>query len=159
MASDYRLLIDGVKGESQEETDAIELESFSFGASNTADVGGKGLSGGKASLSDFSFTCPLDSASWQIVKDLYKGTHVPTSTFKGYKSGGDGKTYLYLQVTMTNCFITNHSTGGGSAGIPSQSVSLAYEQIKYEYFTQDTSSGQVTSAGTAQYNIGTGVAS
>ena len=158
MASDYRLHINGVKGESQEEPDFIELDSFSFGASNPADVGGKGLSAGKCSLSDFSFTCALDSASWQILKDLYKGTHVDESVFKGYKAGGDGKTYRYLEVTMTNCYITAQSTGGGSSGLPSQSISLAYEQIKYEYFTQDTSTGQVTSAGTAQYNIGTGVA-
>jgi type VI secretion system secreted protein Hcp len=158
MASDYRLHINGVKGESQEEPEFIELDSFSFGASNPADVGGKGLSAGKCSLSDFSFTCALDSASWQILKDLYKGTHVDESVFKGYKAGGDGKTYRYLEVTMTNCYITAQSTGGGSSGLPSQSVSLAYEQIKYEYFTQDTSTGQVTSAGTAQYNIGTGVA-
>lgn len=158
MASDYRLHINGVKGESQEEPEFIELDSFSFGASNPADVGGKGLSAGKCSLSDFSFTCALDSASWQILKDLYKGTHVDESVFKGYKAGGDGKTYRYLEVTMTNCYLTAQSTGGGSSGLPSQSVSLAYEQIKYEYFTQDTSTGQVTSAGTAQYNIGTGVA-
>ena len=158
MASDYRLHINGVKGESQEEPEFIELDSFSFGASNPADVGGKGLSAGKCSLSDFSFTCALDSASWQILKDLYKGTHVDESVFKGYKAGGDGKTYRYLEVTMTNCYLTAQSTGGGSSGLPSQSISLAYEQIKYEYFTQDTSTGQVTSAGTAQYNIGTGVA-
>ena len=158
MASDYRLHINGVKGESQEEPEYIELESFSFGGSNAADVGGRGLSAGKCSLSDFTFTCPLDSASWQIVKDLYKGTHIDQSMFKGYKAGGDGKTYKYLEVTMSNCYITSHNTGGGAQGVPSQSVSLAYEQIKYEYFTQDSSTGQVTSAGTAQYNIATGVA-
>ena len=69
MASDYYLLIDGVTGESQavDMTNYIELDSFSFGASNPADVGGKGLSAGKASLSDFSFSCGLDSASFQIL--------------------------------------------------------------------------------------------
>jgi len=48
MASDYYLLIQGVTGESQAVgmTNYIELDSFSFGASNPADVGGKGLSAG-----------------------------------------------------------------------------------------------------------------
>lgn len=155
MASDYYLLIEGVTGESQasDMTNYIELESFSFGASNLASVGGKGLSGGKASLSDFSFSCPLDSASYQILKDLYTGKHVPTCTFKGRKTGGDTKPYVYLQVVMTNCYITNHSTGGGAIGIPSQSVSIAYEKIEFQYYTQDSASGQVTSAGTASYDV------
>ena len=160
MPSDYYLLIDGINGESQNDQfpKYIELDSFSFGASNTADVGGKGLSAGKCNLSDFSFTCPMDSASWQIVKDLYAGAHVKSSKFVGCKAGGDKHTYKYLEVTMTNCYITSHSTGGGSQGVPSQSVSIAYEQIQFEYFTQDTTSGQTTSAGVATYNIGTGVA-
>src|SRR5579864_9776455 len=115
MPSDYYLKIDGVKGESKAEgmSDYIELESFSFGASNPADVKGGGLAAGRASLSDFSFTCPLDAASPFILKDLYTGKHVATAVFVGRKTGGDGKPYTYLQVNFTNCFITSHSTGGG----------------------------------------------
>ena len=37
--------------------------------------------------------------------------------------------YNYLVATLTNCYITSHSTGGGSSGMPTQSVSIAYEQI------------------------------
>jgi type VI secretion system secreted protein Hcp len=161
MASDYYLLINGVNGESQntQMPKNIELDSFSFGATNPADVGGKGLAAGKCSLSDFSFSCALDSSSWQIVKDLYSGAHVSSAVFTGMKAGGGGSTYKYIVVTMTNCFITSHSTGGGAQGVPSQSCSLAYEQIAFEYFTQDTSTGSTTSAGTATYNVGTGVAS
>ena len=155
MASDYYVLLKGVKGESQavNMTDYIELDSFSFGASNPADIGGKGLSGGKASLSDFSFTCGLDSSSYQILKSLYAGTSVDTVTFAGRKTGGGGQPYLYLQCIMTNCFITGHGTGGGSTGVPSQSVSLAYEQIEYQYYTQDSATGAVSLAGNATYNI------
>lgn len=159
MASDYYLLIDGINGESQNPNmpKNIELDSYSFGASNPADVGGKGLAAGKVSLSDFSFSCALDSSSWQIVQAMYKGTHIASAVFTGMKSGGGGSTYKYITITMTNCFITSHSTGGGSQGVPSQSVSIAYEQIEYEYFTQDTATGGTTSAGKTKYNIGTGV--
>ena len=156
MASDYYLKIDGIKGESQavDMTDYIELDSFSFGASSPADIGGKGMSAGKASLSEFSFSCPLDAASAFILKNLYSGKHISTASFVGRKTGGDGKPYKYLEVNFTNCFITNHSTGGGAQGVPTQSVSIAYEQIEYQYFTQDTSTGGVTGAGTATYHIG-----
>jgi type VI secretion system secreted protein Hcp len=156
MASDAYLLIDTVEGESvaQGMTKNIELDSFSFGASNPADVGGGGLSAGKCSLSDFSFTCAVDKASYQILKALYTGQHIATTTFSLRKSTGAATPYTYLQVTMTNCYITSNSIGGGSQGVPSQSVSIAYEQILYTYYTQDTSSGAVTQAGAATYNIG-----
>lgn len=155
MPSDYYLKIDGVKGESKAEgmSDYIELDSFSFGASNPADVRGGGLAAGRASLSDFSFTCPLDAASPFILKDLYTGKHIANCTFVGRKTGGDAKPVKYLEVTMTSCFIASHSVGGGSQGVPSQSVSFAYEEIKYEYFAQNTKTGGMTSAGLATYNV------
>jgi type VI secretion system secreted protein Hcp len=156
MPSDYYLKIDTVNGESQAVGMAknIELDSFSFGASNPADIGGGGLSAGKCSLSDFSFSCALDSSSYQILSSLYAGTHIGTAVFTGRKSGGGGTPYNYLVVTMTNCYLTSQSTGGGSTGMPTQSCSIAYEQICFEYFTQDTSTGATKSAGTATYNIG-----
>jgi len=150
MPSDYYLQVGSsgsagaVTGESVNPnfTGQIELDSFSFG---------------KCSLSDFSFTCALDSSSWQIVKDLYAGTHLDKCTFSGNKAGGGGSTYMYIQVVMTNCYLTSQSTGGGSQGVPSQSVSIAYAEIEYQYYTQDTTKGTTTSAGTATYSITTGV--
>jgi type VI secretion system secreted protein Hcp len=161
MPSDHYLLIKGVKGESVAQglpspgSDGyIELDSFSFGASNPADVGGGGLSAGKCSLSDFSFSCALDSSSYQILKNLYTGAHIATVTFLSRKSTGAATPFTYIQSVMTNCYITSHGTGGGSSGVPSQSVSIAYEQIYFQYYTQDTTTGAVTQAGAATYNIG-----
>jgi len=156
MPSDAYILIDGVNGETQAEgmSKNIELDSWSWGASSPADVGNKGLSAGKPSLSDFTCSFTIDASSFQLVKNLYEGTHIKSAVFTGRKTGGGGTPYNYLQITMTNCFVTGFSTGGGSAGTPVASLSIAYEEIKYEYFTQDTASGSVTSAGTATYNIG-----
>jgi len=156
MPSDYYLLLAGVTGESQATnmTNNIELDSWNFGASSPADIGGKGLSAGKPSFSDFTCSFGLDSASYQILQDLCEGTHVATATFTGRKTGGGANPYNYLVVTLTNVFVSGFSTGGGSTGTPSASLSLAYEQIQYQYYTQDTSSGAVTLAGQATYNIG-----
>jgi type VI protein secretion system component Hcp len=155
MPSDYYLLLTGVNGESQAQgmTNNIELDNWGFGASNAADIGGKGLSAGKVSLSEFTCSFNLDAASPTILVDLYTGKPIATATFTGRKSGGGGSPYNYLVITLTNCYITNFSTGGGATGVPSASISIAYEQIKYEYFTQDSSSGQTTNAGNASYNI------
>ena len=155
MPSDYYLLMDGINGESQAEgmTNNIELDSFSFGVGASADLGGKGLSGGKPSVSDFTCSFSLDSASYQILKDIYNGTPISTSTFSGRKTGGGGTPYIYLKVIMTNCFITSFNSGGGSTGTPTASMSLAFEKIEYQYYTQDTASGSVTLAGSAIYDI------
>jgi type VI secretion system secreted protein Hcp len=155
MPSDVYLKLDGVKGETQAEgmTDNIELESWTFSASSPADLGGKGLSAGKPSFSDFQCSFALDAASPKLLQSLTKGTHVASAVFTGRKTGGDGKPYKYIEVTMKPVFVSGFSTGGGSTGNPSASLSLAYEEIKYEYFTQDTTSGSVTSVGTADYDI------
>src|ERR1700722_5944452 len=124
MASDYYLLISGVNGESQAQgmTNNIELDSFSFGASNPPDVGGGGLSGGKCSLSDFSFSCALDSSSFQMLTNLYAGPPIATCPFAGRKSGGGGNPCNYRVVALSNGYITSKSTGGGSQGMPTQAV-------------------------------------
>jgi len=155
MPSDYYLLINGVNGESQAAnmTNNIELDSWNWGASNPASLGGKGLAAGKPSLSDFSCSFALEAASYQLLKDLFTGAHVASATFTGRKTGGNSTPYAYLLVTMTNCFITNFATGGGSSGVPPASLSLAYEKIQYQYYTQDTASGKVTLAGQATYDI------
>ncbi len=155
MPSDYYLLITGIKGESQaaDMTDNTELESWSWGASNPAALGGKGLAAGKPSLSDFTCSFALEAGSPAMVKDLVTGAHIASATFTGRKTGGDGKPYKYLIITMTNCFITSFSTGSGSSGVPPASLSIAYEKIEYQYFVQDTKSGAVSLAGKATYDI------
>ncbi len=154
MPSDYYLLITGVNGESQAQgmTNNIELDSWSWGASNMASLGGKGLSAGKPSCTDFSCSFPLEAASFQLIQNLTKGTHIATSTFTGRKTGGGGTPYSYLVITLTNCFITSVSMGGGSSGVPPISLTIAYEKIQYQYYTQDTSSGSVTLAGSATFD-------
>jgi type VI secretion system secreted protein Hcp len=155
MPSDYYLLIKGVKGETQaaDMTDNIELDSWSWGVSNPASLGGKGLAAGKPSLSDFSCSFSLEAGCGTILQNLTKGSHIESATFTGRKTGGDGKPYKYLTMTLTNVFISSFSTGGGSSGIPSVSLSLAYEKIEYLYYTQDTKSGKVEAGPKMTYDI------
>jgi len=155
MPSDYYLLIAGINGESQAQgmTNCIDLDSWSWGASNPASLGGKGLAAGKPSLSDFSCSFALEAGSFAMVANLTKGTHIANATFTGRKTGGGGTPYNYLVITLTNCFITGFSTGGGATGVPPASLSIAYEKVQYQYYTQDTKSGSVTLAGQAIYDI------
>jgi type VI secretion system secreted protein Hcp len=154
MPSDYYLLVAGVNGETQAQgmTNNIELESWSWGASNPTSLGGKGLAAGKPSVSDFTCSFALEAASFQLTKNLFQGSHIASATFTGRKTGGGGTPYNFLVITMTNCFVTSFSTGGGSSGVPSASLSIAYEAIQYQYYTQDTAKGTVTLAGQSKYD-------
>jgi type VI secretion system secreted protein Hcp len=154
------IVLAGITGESKTVTNAIELESYSFGASNPANLGSNGLSGGTVSLSDFSFTCEVDASSGAILSQLYNGKPVDTATFTLVESTGAAQAPPYLTVTFTNCYITSHSMGGsGAAGKPSQSISFAYEQIAYAFSTQASADGSVSNAANATYNIATATTS
>lgn len=155
------ILLKGIDGESKTvgKDKNIECESYSFGASNPANLGSNGLSGGTVSLSDFSFTCEVDASSAQILNQLYNGKPVDSAVFTLQESGGGANPYDYITVTFTNCYITSHSMGGGQQGKPTQSVSFAYEQIQYAFSTQNSADGSVQNAGNATYNIATATTS
>ena len=122
----------------------IELESYSFGASNPANIGSNGLSGGTPSVSDFSFTCEVDASSGADSYQLYNGKPVDSAVFRWRVRRRSCTSLDYLTVTFTNCYITSHSLGGGNQGKPSQSVSFAYEQITYAFSTQTSADGSVS---------------
>ena len=153
------LLLNGITGESKTMANNIEVESYSFGASNPANLGSNGLSGGTPSLSDFSFTCEIDAASAAILSQLYSGKPIDSAVFTLVESTGDAQAPPYLTVTFTNCYVTSHSLGGGNQGKPSQSVSFAYEQIAYAFSTQDSAAGTVSNKGNATFNITTATTS
>jgi len=155
MPSDYYMLISGVNGESQAADMAknIELEAWDFDVNSQATVGGNGLSVGRPWFSDFGFVCKLDTASWQIMKNMCQGTHIATATFTGRKTGGDKTPYKFLAITLSNAFVTSFQTDGEGTGIPKAKVSLAFENVQFQYFTQDTKLGTTSLAGTAKYSI------
>lgn len=151
------ILFKGINGESKTvgKENNIEVESYSFGASNPANLGSNGLSGGTVSLSDFSLTCEVDASSAQILNQLYNGKPVDSIVFTLQESGGGANPYDYITVTFTNCYITSHQMGGGNQGKPSQSVSFAYEQIQYAFSTQNSADGSVQNKGNATFNVST----
>lgn len=150
------LQLGAIKGETQTKSleGYIEVDSYSFGASNPADIGSGGLSGGVISCSDFSFTCNTDKSSGDMLKQLFSGKPVDSAVFKLFEaSGGDNIGDPYVTVTFTNCLMTSQSFGGGSQGKPSQSVSFAFEQIVYAYGSQTSDSGVVSNAANAGFNV------
>ena len=88
-ASDYLLEIEGVAGESSVAPSTIELNSFSFGASNPTSVGSSGLSSGKT-VAASSVVAPRDAATGQA-----SGKRVAASDVNG-----DGRTDVIGASTL-----------------------------------------------------------
>src|SRR3954466_3049656 len=97
MASDIFLKLDGIKGESLDDKhkDEIELQSFSFGASNFGRVAaGSGGRVGKASLQDFHFVMKSNKASPTLFLSCVSGKHISTAVLTVRKAGGTQVEYL-----------------------------------------------------------------
>jgi type VI secretion system secreted protein Hcp len=114
----------------------IELESWSFGVSNTSSMleGGGGGSGKSAPL-DFHCTKKTDKATARLAQAVAMGDHFKTAIVTVRKSGGDQQEYL--TITMSDVFISSYQAGGSGAGsLPMEQLSLNYAKILQEYKEQ-----------------------
>lgn len=142
MPHDAFIMIDGITGESP--NGYIEIDSFSFGASNptSASSGTGGGGAGKVSLSDFSITKKLDGSSPQLFKNVVNGTHIPyvTLLIKSVESvNGDMVTIKFTDVfismykldeTPVNQ-IPNFPCPPNQSG-PVESISFNFEQLSFQ---------------------------
>jgi type VI secretion system secreted protein Hcp len=151
MAVDFYLTMDGVQGESQHEKykNYIQLQSWSWGATNSSSVAGTGGSGsGWADLSDFSCMVYFDKSTPKFFKSICKGDHIAKGTMNCVKAGGDGKPYL--KVDFTEIFITGLQMSASSEH-PAVSLSFTYNEISIDYSVQDDK-GNLQSTGAVKYS-------
>ena len=137
-ASDYFLKIEGVDGES---TDAkhkgqIEIDSFSWGVSNSGSMAAGGGGGaGKASFSDLHFTKTVDKSSPKLMEAVATGEHLRSVDLVVRKAGGEQ--LEYYKIELQDVVISGYSTTGSSGEAPSESISLNFSKIVFEYTPQN----------------------
>ncbi len=137
MAKDVFLKIDGVPGESQDSKHKgeIDVESYSFGVSQTGDMGfGGGGGAGKANFQDFHFTMRVSKASPKLFEHCTTGIHIPKAVLTCRKAGG--KQEEYLKVTFGDLLISSFQTGG-SGDQPMEQCSFNFSKINVEYQEQN----------------------
>ena len=96
-AVDFFIKFDGIKGESADakHKDEIDVESWSFGETNTAGGGAGGGGGaGKVSIQDFHFTMHLNRASPALMKACATGQHIKEATLSARRAGKGQQEYL-----------------------------------------------------------------
>lgn len=140
-AVDAFIWFDDVKGPSTVQPGAIELTSFSWGASNPTTIGSAtgGSGAGKGRVSEIVITKSTDSASPVLMRACASGKHFPTVTLR--KAGGS-ETYTLSDVVLS-C-----QTGGSGGG---ERITLNFTKISSDgsLTTQGKIEGQTTTAGGA----------
>jgi len=139
MAVNAYLVIDGIPGPSTSKSGAIDVLSFSFGASQTA-VLGAGSSGGearagRADLSNVTIMKVLDKTSPALFADCVSGTFLKKVDLIYDKAMGD-KQEDYFALHMTDALITSVQLSGSNEN-PMESVSFAFSKIQVAYNPED----------------------
>jgi type VI secretion system secreted protein Hcp len=114
----------------------IEVDSWSFGASQTSTAGrGSGGGSGKQAVHDIQITKSVDKASPLLFKACASGQHFKKVTLSLRKAGG---TQPYLTITMSNVLISSYQQSNGG-GKPTESVSLNFTKIEFKNSAQNGS--------------------
>jgi len=136
---DYFLKLDGIDGES---TDAkhkadIDLESWSWGATQAGSHGGGGGGGaGKVSVQDFHFVMKINKASPKLMQTCASGDHIKKGVLVCRKAGKDQQEFL--KITMSEILVSSYQTGGSAHGdvIPTDQISINFSKIEFDYKEQ-----------------------
>lgn len=133
---------------------AFEVQSFSAGIENAANLGsaGGGAGAGKAQFSEMTLLKKVDGASPGLFRVCAAGDHFPRMVL----SVRDGNN-VYLINTFNLVFISKVRTVGNQGETPLEEVSIAYGSQSIRYFPRradgtlgppkDTSWNQVTNNG------------
>lgn len=153
MASDFLLEIDGIKGESQDSKykETIELESFSWGASNAGSHGaGMGGGSGKVALQDLHCVSHVNKASPVLFLRCCTGEHITKAVLHVRKQGKEQQEYY--KVTLENLLVSSYQSGDSTGGsLPTDQFSLNFTKIKFEYKIQNKD-GSLGAASTGTWN-------
>ncbi len=131
--------------------EAMVIQAYSWGGTANATFA-PNLTPGRAQIADLQVTKKVDKASPLLFKGLANGAHFANATLTLYKSGE--KPVKYMEYKMTDVVITSVQHGGSADDVPSENVSLAYEQL--EIAVEDKDEGGAAAQTTFQYNLAQG---
>src|SRR5262245_9860347 len=136
MASNIFAKIGDMKGESidAKHKDEIEVLSFSWGVTNSATIKSSGGSSSKATFQDLSIVHKIDKASPQLLQACATGQHLKEATITHRKAGKGQQEFLI--VKMNDVIITGVVHGGTGDDSASETVSLAFAKVDFEYKPQ-----------------------
>ena len=136
MAVDAFLKIDGIDGESRDEAhkDSIEVESFSWGVSQSGSFAfGGGGGSGKAQFQDLHFTSKTSKASPKLFLKCATGEHIKEATITFRRAAGQQD---FMFIKLTDVLISSYQTSG-NGDVPDDAASLAFAKVNFSFSPQD----------------------
>ena len=141
MAYDMFLKIEGIEGESQDDTHAGEIDilKWQWGMKQAGSMHrGGGGGAGKVEINDVTFTHLVDKATGNLMLYCANGKHIPEACFVVRKVG---ETPLeYFKITMKKCIVTSVNSGGesgeGGHDLLTEDFTLNFAEVKVEYMEQ-----------------------
>lgn len=154
-AVDYFLKVKGIEGEAMDKThkNEIEIESWSFGETNSGTHGGgSGGGAGKVQMQDFHFTMKINKASPKLFLACASGEHIPDAILTCRKAGKEQQEFL--QYKFTDLLISSYQTGGSGHGdvVPTDQISFNFSKIEVSYKPQKAD-GSLDGAIPAGWNL------
>jgi len=153
-AVDYFLKIDGIEGESEDAKHPKEIQilSFSFGESQAGSFATGGGGSGKVQMQDFHFVMNINKASPKLFLACADGEHIPNAVLTARKAGKDQQEYLTIK--FSDLLVSSYQNSGsfGDNSLPTDSISLNFAKIEYEYKPQD-SKGALGAAVKVKYDL------
>lgn len=139
MATQMFLKIDGVEGESKDNTHAKEIDVLSWNwgmaQSATSHIGGGG-GAGKVNMQDLSVTKYNDKASAKLMQACASGQHFSKATLTVRKAGDQPLEYLVME--LSHVMISSISTGlSEEEDRQTENVTLGFATVKTSYTPQD----------------------
>jgi type VI secretion system secreted protein Hcp len=137
--SDIHFKLGDIKGESTDDKhkDEIDVESWSWGASNPGSMGHGGGGGtGKVSFSDLHFVHKVDKASPNLWKACAGGEHIKEATLTSAKQGKGPQDFLIVKLNDILITSVSLSESNGSGSVPMETVSIQFAKVDLEYKPQ-----------------------
>jgi type VI secretion system secreted protein Hcp len=135
MAVNAYLVIKGRPGPSTTKKDAIDILSFSFGASQNSVIGAGSSGGearsGRADVQNISVTKVTDKLTPALFEDCVLGTYLDAVDIIYDKPLGKGQED-YFKIHLEKALITSWQASGSSEN-PTESISFAFEKVKVSY--------------------------
>lgn len=121
----------------------IELLSFSHGVAlqATSDVSDTARTSGKAMHQNFSITKYIDKASPELNVYCCKGDPLPKAVTVTVGRNDKGSVLPFMIYTMEDVLVTSVSANGGGGDKPTESVTLGYNKITWNYKIQEGAGG------------------
>ena len=134
---DFFLKLEGVPGESTDKAHKgeIEIESFSWGQTNSGSAGHGGGSGaGKVVPQDLVISKRMDKSSPVLYIACATGQHFKEGLLTCRKAGGGQQEYL--KIKMEEIIVTSYQTSAASGAVVSEIVNLQFAKMELAYKEQ-----------------------